>query len=509
MKDHNHKVKTLAELKPVIQKLKAAKKKIVLGHGVFDLLHYGHIHYLQQAKKLGDVLIVSMVVDKFVQKGPNRPVFHEEIRARSLAAIAVVDFVVPCEDFGPWGIIKTLRPNIYAKGEDSQPQLKNLKSGLNRDKRLVRSVGGDIRFTKSLPIHSAELLKSHFSALAPETNDFLARFRKEYPVSTVINQLEQLQKLRVLVIGEAIIDEYRYVTPLGKANKAHIISTEFLSKEEFAGGALACANHIASICQQVEVVSYLGEKNSKEKLIRRRLKPNVRPTFFHVPGQPTIIKRRFIDPAYFYKFFEECILDKSYLPTAVETKIAEYLNRHLKNYDLTIVVDYGHGFLSKKLIEIIADRAKFLAVNTQTNSANTGFNYIVKYPRVNYACLDEIEARLATQDNFSSIEEVLLAVSRRLAAEKAVVTIGPRGSVAYENGSGIKQVPSFTNRITDPMGSGDAFLAISSPCAAAGFPIELVSFIGNVAGSIAANIIGNKGAVERKELLQHVGYLLE
>lgn len=509
MPDLNNKIKSLDEAIPVIDRLRSKKKKIVLAHGVFDLLHYGHMNYLKQAKELGDILVVSVVVDKYVKKGPNRPVFVEKIRLDSVAFLESVDFVVPCHDYGPWQIIKAIKPDVYAKGDDSVAQLKMSGSGLNKDKEIVESIGGALKFTHSLPVHSTELLRNYFTNFSPEVESFLSSFKKKYPISEVLTRLENLKKMKVLIIGEAIIDEYRYVTPLGKANKSVVISAQYLGKEEFAGGALACANHVAGLCQKVDLVTYLGEKNSKEGFIRNHLKPNIQPTFFYCPGQPTIIKRRFVDPAYYSKLFEECIFDRNYLPQEVEQKIEAFLKKEIRKYDLVIVVDYGHGFLSQNLIKAIHRNAKFLAVNAQTNSGNAGFNYVIKYPRIDYACLDEIEIRLATHDNLSDIREVSSFLAKKLGTKKMVVTLGHRGALGYENGNGFKNVPSFAQKVTDPIGAGDAFLAISSPAAAAGFPIELVSFIGSVAASIAVGILGNKFPVERDELFRHISYLLE
>lgn len=153
------KIKLLEEILPIVKKLKAEKKKIVLGHGVFDLMHYGHIHYLEQAKILGDILIVSVVINKFIKKGPKRPVFNEKTRANSIAALNCVDYVVLCRDFGPWKILEDLKPDIYVKGDDSKHQLEDPKSGLNKDKKIVESYNGILYFTKSLPIHSTAIFE--------------------------------------------------------------------------------------------------------------------------------------------------------------------------------------------------------------------------------------------------------------------------------------------------------------------------------------------------------------
>lgn len=143
---------------PIVKKLKASEKKIVLGHGVFDFLHYGHIFYLQQAKAIGDILVVSVMADKFVIKENDRPVFGEATRAKFIASLECVDYVIICREDGPYEIIKKIEPHIYSKGEDSKPQLKNSKSGFSKDKKILKSVGGILCFTKSLPIHSSDIL---------------------------------------------------------------------------------------------------------------------------------------------------------------------------------------------------------------------------------------------------------------------------------------------------------------------------------------------------------------
>lgn len=505
----NIKIKTLEELIPVVKGLKVRGKKIVLGHGVFDLLHYGHIHYFKQARAFGDILIVSVVADKFVRKGQNSPQFNQNIRMGSLAELECVDFVVLCDDFGPWEVMEKICPHIYARGDDSISQLQSPDSGVSRDKRTIESLGGEMRFTKSLPIHSTKILNDHFRVFPPDVKNFLEKLKSEHTLADIRIAVESLQNLRVLTIGEAIIDEYCYVRPLGKPSKANIIATQYLRKEEFAGGILACANHAAGFVQKVDLLTFLGESDSRENFIRSKLQPNIIPHFFNCPGRPTVIKTRYIDDAYFTKFFELCTFDGTYLPKVVEDQIAERLSSIIDQYDLVIVIDYGHGFLSKQLRDIITNGAKYLAINVQTNSANTGFNYITKYSRANYVCIDENEARLAVHDKESTIEEVMLKINALTLAEKLIVTMGHKGSISYEAERGFVRVPSFADKVTDPVGAGDAYLAISALCAVAGLPLELVAFIGNIAGSIAVNILGNKFPVDAKEFDRHLYSLMQ
>ena len=104
------KILSIEALAKVISKLKKGGKRIVLCHGVFDLLHIGHIKHFQKAKNLGDILIVTLTPDKFVNKGPNKPAFREELRLEALAALDVVDFLSLNNTPTAISVIQKLKP---------------------------------------------------------------------------------------------------------------------------------------------------------------------------------------------------------------------------------------------------------------------------------------------------------------------------------------------------------------------------------------------------------------
>src|SRR5215475_13432577 len=103
-----------------LRELKQKGRRIVQSHGLFDLLHPGHIAHLEEARALGDLLVVTMTADKHVHKGPGRPYFNEQLRARTLAALACVDYVVVVPFPGAAEAIEVVQPHIYCKGKDYQ-----------------------------------------------------------------------------------------------------------------------------------------------------------------------------------------------------------------------------------------------------------------------------------------------------------------------------------------------------------------------------------------------------
>ena len=114
------KIKNIEELKNIVDKLKGQNKKIITTNGVFDILHIGHIRYLQEAKKLGDILIIAVNSDSSTKqiKGTKRPLNNEDDRMEALAALQCVDYVVIFDQEDPKKILEEIRPDIHVKGGD-------------------------------------------------------------------------------------------------------------------------------------------------------------------------------------------------------------------------------------------------------------------------------------------------------------------------------------------------------------------------------------------------------
>ncbi|MFC1944128.1 PfkB family carbohydrate kinase [Chloroflexota bacterium] len=316
--------------------------------------------------------------------------------------------------------------------------------------------------------------------------------------------------MKALVIGDAIVDEYHYCSPMGKSPKEFLIPARYLYEESFAGGIMAVANHITGFCGEVEMATCLGMQNTYEDFISEHLKPNVKSTFFYRPDAPTTLRRRFVEADLLTKMFEVCFIGNSGMPEAVSREVCSYLKSHAGEYDLVVVADYGHGFLDGEIVETLCETAKFLAANVQTNSANIGYNLITKYRRADYFCIDEAEIRLASHDKTSQLEGLLAKISKKLDCHRAVVTRGHLGSLAYTNSDGgTFAVPVFSREAVDRVGAGDAYFSITAPCVAVWLPNDLIGFIGNAAGALAIRIVGNRSSVEPVPLYKYITTLLK
>jgi bifunctional ADP-heptose synthase (sugar kinase/adenylyltransferase) len=286
--------------------------------------------------------------------------------------------------------------------------------------------------------------------------------------------------LNILFVGETIIDEYRYVSPLAKPSKEFILATvEAREPEQFLGGVIAASLHA-------------DWKNAKVCTV----------------DQP-ITKTRFVDADFSRKLFEVYSKQRLELDAPQGGAFLQKLGEGVKESDIVIVFDFGHG-LMKVGPRILVGDAKFLAVNAQTNAGNAGFNLVSRYERADLICVDIPEARLATQMQDEDQPGVLMnALADRMDVKNIIITQGKNGSVCSRPDEMRMTIPAFASRAIDTIGAGDAFLATAAPLVAAGLDLEIAAFVGNVAGAIKTDIIGHRKHVERDELLQTIEALLK
>lgn len=484
-------------------------KKVVHCHGVFDLLHIGHIRYFEEARTLGEVLVVTVTPDQFVAKGPHRPAFTQQLRAEAIAALSVVDYV----SINRWPTaveaIKLFKPNFYVKGPDYRDASKDLTGGIQLEEKTVASVGGKIHFTSQETFSSSKLLNEYLSSYSPEVTLALSQLKSRYSFQDVLFQIDRLKELDVTVIGEAILDEYIFCDALGKSSKEPILALKYLNQEIHAGGSIAIANHLAEFCGRVHLITCLGEKNSQEELIRKKLKTNVHPVFITKKDSPTIVKRRYVDHYLLSKILEIYEINDDLLDQKAEQKMAQVLSNRLNQTDVTLVADFGHGVLTPSLVNLIAEKSRFLAVNTQTNAANHGFNTISKYPRADYVCIQEREVQLEHRNRKGDLSSMVQQLADLLKAKTVMVTRGSNGTFLLDKNGGCFQFPALATKVVDRIGAGDAVLAITSACVARECPPEIVGFLANMVGAQAVTILGNKHSINRLSFLKGVEALLK
>jgi rfaE bifunctional protein kinase chain/domain len=510
MEQHiNNKILLLDELVNKVDNLRKEGKVIVQSHGIFDLVHPGILTHLNSAKKQGDILIVTVIKDKDVRRGPGRPIFPENLRVENVVSLEQVDYVCLVDDEIPFECVKKIKPDIFAKGQAYKERDKKIHEKIFEEEKELCFGKSSIYETDGFSFSSSLIIKNLLDIYPEATTNFLKNFSKRYSFDDILEKIKNLQKLKVLLIGDGIIDEYHYCESMGKSPKAQLVVNKYLTHEVFAGGVFAIANHIAGLCDTVNLVTLLGKDDPREDFVVNNLKPNISTKFLYRDDGPTVVKKRYINRYQNQKIFEVNYINENCINDECESDILDYLKTMIAEYDMVLISDFGHGFITDKVIRTVEKFSKKMAVNTQTNGANAGYNMITKYSNPKFVCLDVPEARLAMQDKVSEIEDVAKKLSKTLKAHYLIITLGSAGSISINKDGEIHRTPAFSTKVVDIVGAGDAFFAYTAPCFADGMSIDLISFIGNAAGALAVQTICNKKAVEKYELLEFIHTILK
>jgi rfaE bifunctional protein nucleotidyltransferase chain/domain len=507
------KLVSLVDLVTVGDALRAAGRRITLCHGVFDLMHVGHLRHLKSAREFGDVLVVSITADQWVNKGPGRPAFAAELRAEMLSGLDAIDYVAIVDEPSAHSVIEALKPDFYVKGSEYADASKDITGKIAVEQDLVESFGGRLVFTDDIVFSSSRLLNQYFAFEEGPVRQYLDHCRGGEFEAKIFDVLDRVKDLRVLLVGETIIDHYVYVDALGKAAKENIIATQHRGEELFAGGVVAAANHLAAICPNLSVVTMVGDAehgNNYENLIREQLVPTVDLSVVYRPGGPTVRKTRFVEPTYVRKLFEVYHMEDAPLPSERQNSFHDTLRAKIAEADVVVVCDFGHGLLTNDTVKILETEASFLAVNAQSNAGNTGYNLISKYSKPDFVCLDMMEARLAVGEKHLALTEIVRSRLPDLVhCPNIIVTHGKAGCFVSNRGKEPIHIPSFGGAAVDTVGAGDAFYVIAAPCVAAGADCEMAGFLGNVAGAIKIGIVGHRRYLTRLELQRYVKTLLK
>ncbi|MGI8965751.1 MAG: adenylyltransferase/cytidyltransferase family protein, partial [Limisphaerales bacterium] len=353
--------------------IRASGKKIVQSHGVYDLIHPGHICHLEEARCLGDILVATITADKQTHKGPGRPYFNEQLRAKSLAALSCVDHIVIVPYSDAVAAIEAVRPHIYCKGKEYEDPDFDSSGSLKEEILAAQKIGGEVRYIGSIKYSSTKLLNQYFDHLSIPVKSFCHALAARYTRRDFVEAVESFANLKVLVIGDTIFDRYSYLKVQGLTSKNRILSGRFLNQETHCGGALAVFRHVKQFTNNVKFLSLVGTEAWVEPLLREHL-PKEDDLTIRDENFTTIIKERFIEPriggAELSKLFSVNYIDVEPPSAKVLEQIESKIHATISKVDAVLLLDFGHGLVQPRLREIIQETAPFLVLNCQTNSNN-------------------------------------------------------------------------------------------------------------------------------------------
>jgi len=313
---------------------------------------------------------------------------------------------------------------------------------------------------------------------------------KKFGGKEILSALDGIKSLQVLAIGETIIDEYVYCTALGKVSKDPLVAFEIGTQTSQLGGILAVAKHLSGLGAITSVRSQIGKSDLDS--ILHTIGPAIDLSHVIENSDQSLKKTRYVDRSSNVRVFETYEVPKNQASPSIELLLAGKPQKILEQYDLVVVVDYGHGLIDEDTISGLVNSGVYLVVNAQSNAGNRGFNPVSRYKGAPVIFLNgsevEVETRTRSKDLVSTVE----SLAESLDTEEFYVTNGSGGLICWQRGQKTISVPAFAPSVVDRTGAGDALLSITALLRKTGAPREIAAFYGNIAGALLISSMGNE-----------------
>ena len=449
-----NKIITIDEFKT--KGLKKKHNKIVLAHGVFDLLHIGHIRYLKKAKSFGDCLVVSITNDENVNKGINRPFFNENLRLEAISQLSCVDYVILSTEKTSEKIIKNIKPDIYVKGSDYKKLPKTQIQNYKIEVSALKKVNAKFKIIDDINFSSSNLINLNFDKLNSDQKEILQKIIKKNKIN--INKITNVKiTTPILIFGDIIIDKFIFTQSLGKSRKNNMIATRFKKTEVYDGGSLMIAKILSEYFTNINFLSCL--KTHEIQFIKKKFK---KINFINIKSKNNglIKKTRFVDEYNLTKIFQINENDQHKISSNEEKEIITMLNKLSKKFNNIVIADFGHGLISEKICQNINKIKKNKFINCQANSSNFGYNKFTKYKNAKIMSCDEDEFRLSLNQNTGELNtSINKNIGKFKNINKMIVTSGKQGSYSIEKNE-VEFVKSLKiNNMIDSIGCGDVFFS--------------------------------------------------
>jgi rfaE bifunctional protein kinase chain/domain/rfaE bifunctional protein nucleotidyltransferase chain/domain len=506
----NRKICDLGRLLTERESARQQGKMVVHCHGCFDIVHPGHIHHLQFAKSQGDILIVTVSADPAVNKGTSRPLIPDDLRAASLAALECVDWVCVNDEPTAVQLLEKLRPDIYIKGREYET---NNDPRFLAEKDAVIAYGGRVVFSSGDVIYSSTALIDQLEDREIFDREKVRRFQDRFNLtpSHLHNLAAQFHNLRVLVVGDYILDRYHFCDAAGVAGEAPMMTLRSLAAHDYDGGAAIVASHLARLGASATLITALAD-DSVSADIRSRLTAAGIDVHALTQRRQIVTKNRYlVDQSKLFKVDDGAVHP---LDSQDERILSDQIVGNSVGADAVIFVDFGYGLLTAPLLQrIMPTLRRSIPVLTADVSGMCGT--LLHFREVDLVCPTERELRQSLSDFSAGLTNVAYRLMAETRARQLLVTLGKEGLVAFDQfhaptaeQSWERQLrsaylPSLTTHAIDPLGCGDALLSAATLTLAAGGSLHAAAYLGSIAAALEASRIGNQ-PVSLDQLLSRI-----
>ena len=501
-------IKSKISLIKILKDLRSQNKIIVNCHGVFDILHLGHFKYLEESKSYGDILIVTVTSDEFAKnKLFEKTYFSTKERTDALSYLSVVDYIYVSDSINAVDSLRVIKPDFYLKGPDYR-SVKKKDKNLLLEINEVKKYGGKFKTTKTIKYSSSNILYNRYQFLSDQQNKFIYNLKKNTVSGSILNKFEKSLS-KILVIGETIIDEYIETQTIGASAKEPILVTKPIRKTDHRGGVISVGSHLKEFSKEITVITALGDSKEKNKFLKNQIDKSINFNYFEKKNSPIITKTRFLENYSKNKIFGSYNMNDSVINKSDESKFLNLIKNNIKKNDIVILLDYGHGLISKKVLKFVTKNSKFLCINKQLNSFNKNKYKLDQLIEADLFSIQESELRFHFKDQDTDILKLSKLFFNSNKLKKLVVTQGSNGSLLIDK-KGSLFCPSFNNKkVIDRIGAGDTFFSFACLSSWMKIPNEFLLFIPTVAAGDKISVLGNNYSIKKTKLISLIKNFLK
>ncbi len=482
---------------------KSKEQKTVLVSGHFNVIHPGHLRLLRFAKECGTRLVVAVESDRIAGSAAHVP---EQLRLEGVASNSYVDeaFLI---DRPVVEVIQDLRPDVVVKGKEHE-------SRDNPEAAVLASYGGGLMFSSGETVFSSlDLIRREFTELAPNTiqmpNEYMAR--NGIDKDRLVQLCGSFRGLKVVVIGDLIIDEYITCQPLGMSQEDPTIVVTPIDSQRFVGGAGIVAAHAAGLGAEVDFISVSGQDESRNYGIEKLSEFGVCAHLLVDTSRPTTLKQRYRSKG--KSLLRVSHLHQGAIPVELQQRMLKGLEPVIVDADLLVFSDFNYGCLPQSLVEKVSAMAKsygvLLAADSQSSSQ---VGDISRFVGMDLITPTEREARIAARNHEDGLVVLAEKLRKQALAKNVLLKLGEEGLLIHawddtkggaESGIMTDQVPALNSHPKDVAGAGDSLLIASSMAMACGANIWEAGCLGSMAAAIQVGRVGNT-PLQIKELTQEI-----
>jgi rfaE bifunctional protein kinase chain/domain len=484
-------------------------ESVVLCHGHFNIIHPGHIRYLDYARKQGTELIVSIQGDASFIKSDLKHHFIEAERASGVASIQTVDQVVLLGEGSLEKLIKVLKPEVLVLGKEFEYERDDQ---VRFAVQIMEEQGGEVLFHAGETHYaSADLLKDNLPDLHEQhTNQFkLTCSRQKIKLEELQECIDNFKDASLLVIGDTIVDQYVACDALGMSAEAPVVVVRELDTREYAGGAAIVAMHVRSLGAECRYISVVGQDENAEIVKSDLDRLGVQHVLVGDNSRPTTFKIRYLVNN--QKMFRVSRMKEHGLSQQVEDKIIEEIKVAAPKIKGILVSDFVYGFITPRILQTIAELSEkhhLMLFGDLQCSSQVG--NVAKFKNFELLCPTEREARIAIGTQDEGIEWVANTLMRQTNSRNLIMKLGGEGFIAYETETdgfiNRQHFPALSINPVDVSGAGDSLLAVLSVGLSSGATLMQSSAIGAGMASLAVQKVGNI-PVSNKQLKSYLKQL--